>query len=106
MTCISNVLFWMEVILSIVAWSFAIVSLREIKTSPAVTDSGYQWGFWLFIASGTVLGAIAAWMADWAAEDSCLRGVWHCVTCRGCRKGGSDDDDRGEPLIQGDNTGV
>lgn len=101
LTCISNVLFGVEVILSIAAWSLAITSLREIKTSPAVTSSGYQWGFWLFIASGTILGALAAWMADWAAEDSCLRGIWHCITCRSCRKGGDGDDDKREPLVQG-----
>jgi len=98
LTCISNVLFSLEVLLSIVTWSFAISSLRIIKTGPQVTNSEYQWAFWLFIATGTIVGALAAWMADWAAEDSCLRGIWHCVTCRSCRKGG-DDDDRGAPLM-------
>lgn len=106
LTCIANVLFGLEVALSIVAWAFAISSLELIKEAPAVSDSGYQWGFWLFVASGTVVGALATWMADWAAEDSCLKGIWHCVTCKSCRnKDRSDDDDRGEPLI-GDSSAV
>ena len=107
LTCVSNVLFWIEVILSIVCWSFAISSLHIIKDAPSVTESGYEWGFWVFIATGTVVGALAAWMADWAAEDSCLRGVWHCITCRSCRKGDDDaaDDDKVEPLI-GDSSGA
>lgn len=99
LTCISNMLFWIEVILSIVTWSFSITSLKMIKTHPSVTSTAYQWGFWLFIASGTICGALAAWMADWAAEDSCLRGAWNCILCRPCRKGDSDDDDKVTPLI-------
>mmetsp|Transcript_5257 Transcript_5257/g.11933 ORF Transcript_5257/g.11933 Transcript_5257/m.11933 type:complete len:230 (+) Transcript_5257:86-775(+) len=87
LTCISNVLFWAEVLLSIVTWAFAISSLSLIKAGPSVSSSGYQWGFWLFLFSGTVFGAIAAWMADWAAEDSALRGIWQCITCKRCRQG-------------------
>ena len=104
----ANFLFWVEVILSIVVWSFAISSLSLIKSSPSVSSSGYQWGFWLFIATGTVVGALAAWMADWAAEDSFAREFWHCIKaillCRMCRKDKDDtkvgdDDDKIEPLI-------
>jgi len=66
-----------------------------------VESSEYQWGFWLFIASGTIMGAMSAVMADWAAEDSALRGIWRCVlctvTCRMCRK--DDGDERGRPLL-------
>jgi len=98
LTCISNVLFGGEVILSIVSWSFAISSLNMIESSAQVTSSEYQWGFWLFLFTGTVVGFLAAWMADWAAEDSCLRGIWHCITCRPCMKGDSDNE-RGEPLL-------
>ena len=74
-------------------------SLSKIKNATGVLDSSYQWGFWTFIACGTVLGAMAACMADWAAEDSALRGIWHCLTCRSCRKKDRDDDERGEPLM-------
>ena len=105
LTCIANVLFGIEVILSIVTWSFAISSLRFIKSGPSVTSTEYQWGFWLFLVSGTIAGALATWMADWAAEDSCLRGIWQCITpiitCRICRKN-NNDDERGEPLIGDD----
>jgi len=45
------------------------------------------------------MAAIAAWMADWAAEDSALRGIWHWITCRPCRKE-NDGDDRGDRLLQ------
>mmetsp|Transcript_8047 Transcript_8047/g.17450 ORF Transcript_8047/g.17450 Transcript_8047/m.17450 type:complete len:254 (-) Transcript_8047:57-818(-) len=102
LTCISNVIFGTEVVLSIVSWSFAIASLKDIKEGPSVTHSAYQWAFWLFIATGTVVGALATWMADWASEDSCLRGISNCIcgiiTCRMCRKE-KHDDERGEPLI-------
>lgn len=54
LTCVANVLFWIEVALSIVTWSFAISSLSIVKGHPAVSDSSYQWGFWLFLVSGTV----------------------------------------------------
>ena len=65
-----------------------------------VSDSGYQWGFWLYILCGTIIGALSAWMADWAAEDSCLRGVWHCILCKHCRK--KSNDEKAEPLIPGE----
>ena len=49
-------------------------------------------------------------MADWAAEDSFARKLWHTIKwfllCRMCRKdkddkdkSGVDDDDKVEPLI-------
>lgn len=100
LTCIANLLFWVQVVTSIVCWSFAISSLKQIETRPGVTSSAYQWGFWLFIFSGTVFGAIAAWMADWAAEDSCLRGAWHCMTC--CFRKDESENERNDnttPLI-------
>lgn len=101
LTCISNVIFWIEVVLSIVAWSFTISSLKLIATAPSVTHTEYQWGFWLFLFSGTVFGAMAAWMADLAAEDSCLRGAFHCLTC--CFRGDDDDDDdKRKPLVGDD----
>jgi len=101
LTCISNVLFWAEVLLSIVTWSFTISSYRLIKGAATVSSTEYQWGFWLFIASGTILGAIAAWMADWAAEDSALRGIWQCLTCHSCRNK-EKSDERGAPLLPDD----
>ena len=98
LTCISNLIFWVEVVLSIVAWSFAISSLKLIETGPTVTSTEYQWGFWLFLFSGTVFGALAAITADWAAEDSFLRGIFHCFTC--CFRGDKDDDDdKRTPLV-------
>jgi len=97
LTCVSNVLFGSEVVLSIVSWSFAIASLQTIKTGPNVNITEYQWGFWLFLISGTILGALATWMADWAADDSCLRSIWHIITCRSRRNNGGNEDDGGEP---------
>lgn len=99
--CISNVLFGIEVVLSIVTWSFAIASLKLIETGPSVTSTEYQWGFWLFLISGTIIGGLATWMADWAAEDSCLRGILRCITCHSYRESRGNKDDRGEPLIGG-----
>ena len=100
LTCISNLLFWAEVALSIVTWAFTISSLNMIKSGAMVSNPMYQWGFWLFIATGTIIGALSAWMADWAAEDSALRGIWHCITCRRCRKKDEAEDDKplSEPL--------
>lgn len=83
--CIANVLFWIEVILSIVGWSFTIASVQVIKDAPNVNSVGYLWGFWVFIFAGTVGGALAAVTADWAAEDSVMRTIFRCLTCR-CRK--------------------
>lgn len=40
---------------------------------------------------GTIVGGVAASMADWAAEDSCLRGVWRILTCHPCRHKNDDD---------------
>ena len=89
----------LEVALSIVTWAFAISSLNLIKGGgDTVSEEGYQWGFWLFIICGTIVGGLSAWMADWAAEDSALRGIWNCILCRPCRKK-DDNDERGEPLI-------
>uniref|UniRef100_A0A7S1YTP6 Uncharacterized protein n=1 Tax=Trieres chinensis TaxID=1514140 RepID=A0A7S1YTP6_TRICV len=73
-------LFWIEVSLSIVAWSFVISSMRFIQDAPQVDEASYGWSFWLFIFSGSVLGAICATLADWAAEDSI------CVKCYSCFK--------------------
>ena len=99
---LSNVLFWIEVILSIVTWAFTISSLNLVKDGAnMVSDSGYQWGFWLYILCGTIIGALSAWMADWASEDSCLRGVWYCILCKHCRKKSSNDE-KNEPLIPGE----
>merc|ERR1711862_146769 len=89
LTCISNVLFGSEVILSIVSWSFAIASLKTVERGPNVTSTSYQWGFWLFLISGTILGAIATWMADWASDDSYLRGIWHINQSSGLESSGS-----------------
>ena len=97
--CISNVLFGLEVLLSIVTWSVAVSTLRLIRAEPPVTSSEYQWPFWLFLGSGTVMGALATWMADWAAEDSCLQGVWHCVTCHKRKERDKNEDERVVPLI-------
>mmetsp|Transcript_12317 Transcript_12317/g.28067 ORF Transcript_12317/g.28067 Transcript_12317/m.28067 type:complete len:232 (-) Transcript_12317:91-786(-) len=99
LTCVSNVLFGLETMLSVVAWSFAIATQQTIKSGPNVTESFYQWGFWLFLASGTILGGFTTMLADWAADDSCFRAIWHIILCKRCRKK-DDRDDRGEPLIQ------
>ena len=54
----------LEVALSIVTWAFAISSLNLIKGGgDALSAEGYQWGFWMFIICGTIVGALAAWMA-------------------------------------------
>ena len=57
-------------------------------------------GFWLFLASGTILGGVTTMLADGAAEDSCFRAIWHIVLCKRCCRKKDDKDDRGEPLIQ------
>eukprot|EP00566_Odontella_aurita_P023317 CAMPEP_0113565964 /NCGR_PEP_ID=MMETSP0015_2-20120614/22463_1 /TAXON_ID=2838 /ORGANISM="Odontella" /LENGTH=205 /DNA_ID=CAMNT_0000468207 /DNA_START=159 /DNA_END=773 /DNA_ORIENTATION=- /assembly_acc=CAM_ASM_000160 len=63
---IAMLLFWIEVFVSIVAWSFGIVSVNMVNNSEIEgVSSGYEWGFWLFIATGTILGAICAWLTDW-----------------------------------------
>jgi len=88
--CIANVLFWTEVVLSVVVWSFAISSVNLIATGESVVQTGYEWAFWVFLVFGSIVGGIAAAMADWAAEDSFLRGIWRLLTCHSCRK--RDDD--------------
>ena len=85
MDCIVNMLFWIEVVLSIVAWSFVISFVNIIRDAPQILSTGYLWGFWVFISSGTILGAIYAITADWAAESSFFRSFFRCLTCR-CNK--------------------
>lgn len=90
MDALANVLFWLEVVLSIVVWTLCINSLNLIGNSPAVLETSYEWAFWVFVAFGTVVGGIAASMADWAAEGSCLRWWIRCITGRNKKE---DDDD-------------
>mmetsp|Transcript_13917 Transcript_13917/g.23175 ORF Transcript_13917/g.23175 Transcript_13917/m.23175 type:complete len:239 (-) Transcript_13917:1470-2186(-) len=89
MDAVANVLFWFEVVLSIAAWSLCINSLSLIRNSPSVTETSYEWAFWVFVVFGTIIGGVAATMADWAAEGSCLRWFFRCITCRK-----KDDDDK------------
>lgn len=123
---LAMVLCWIEVILSIVCWSFAIsvvtmirgvdattlfwdevdtfshidfaeftnitgVTSAEAAVGDAVTDitsGNFLWGFWLFMISGTVCGALCATFAGWAAEGSLLKcvcsaiiGFFKCIFC-------------------------
>ena len=107
---IAMICYWVEVALSIVTWSFCISvvtiirdqeftdilteeaqNLAQVEEVMDITEGHFLWGFWVFIFSGTVMGAVCATFADWAADGSCLRmiknlitGVVSCLCC--CKK--------------------
>lgn len=102
---IAMIAYWLEVVLSIVCWSFCIsvvtiiqdVDFLDLATEEAENIAGltkvddlvngsFLWGFWLFIFTGTIMGAVCATLADWAAENSCLRLITNCVACLFCCK--------------------
>jgi len=70
--------YWIEVLVSIIAWSFAISVMYILRGFEGV-DSNLSWGFWLFVASGTIFGGICATLADWAAESSILKRLCCCL---------------------------
>jgi hypothetical protein len=100
------VLCWIEVILSVVCWSFAIsvvtmirdesldsllydefenlASIKNVTSAESlitdVTQGNFLWGFWLFLISGTICGGLCAIFAQWAAEGSLLNCVCDAVT--------------------------
>uniref|UniRef100_A0A7R9W1U4 Uncharacterized protein n=1 Tax=Pseudictyota dubia TaxID=2749911 RepID=A0A7R9W1U4_9STRA len=84
---LAMIIYWIEVILSIVAWSFAIVANNMVNNANVEgVGGGYEWAFWLFIVTGTILGAICAMLTSWASDDSIIRKCFRCVFCC-CRKG-------------------
>jgi len=94
---IASIAYWIEVALSIVSWSFCISVVTIINDSSftdlvqeeasnivqledvtGLVEGNFLWGFWIFIASGTVLGAVCATLADWAGEGSILQCLFCC----------------------------
>jgi len=102
---------WLEVILSIAAWSLVIstvsmmrnediltvlqeegnavydataaaISSENAMAMEAVYTEGYfLWGFWLFMVCGTVFGIFSAILADWASDGSLLKCVSNILCC-------------------------
>ena len=102
---IASVAYWIEVALSIVAWSFAISvvmmlkdqsitdlvqdefdNIQNVENVTDLTEGNFLWGFWVFIFSGTFLGAVCATFAGWAAEGSFLKCFADCFACVFCCK--------------------
>jgi hypothetical protein len=103
---IAMIAYWIEVVLSIIAWGLCIsvvtilrgedvqdIVLEEFQNIQNAQDiedfevgSGFLWGFWLFIFSGTFMGALSAIFADWASEGSLLKCLGNCVLCLLCCK--------------------
>lgn len=94
---LASIAYWIEVGLSIVAWSFAISVVmlirgetfqglveseaEEIEELEDIAKGSFLWGFWLFAFTGTIVGMFCATFASWAADGSILS----CLTCC-CRK--------------------
>ena len=72
--------YWIEVFLSIVAWSLALSVMFILRGFEGV-ESNVLWGFWLFLVSGTICGGICATLADWAAESSLLKCLFDILCC-------------------------
>lgn len=102
---IASIAYWIEVALSIVAWSFAISvvtivrdeaftdviageaeNIGSISGVEEITDGNFLYGFWLFIFCGTFVGSLCAIFAGWAAEGSCLGCFVDAVACLFCCK--------------------
>lgn len=69
---IAMVISGLEVVTSIVAWSFAISSMYLFRGF--LTDAKVElgWGFGLFVGCGTLLGVLSASLLEVASEDSRL----------------------------------
>mmetsp|Transcript_46771 Transcript_46771/g.69180 ORF Transcript_46771/g.69180 Transcript_46771/m.69180 type:complete len:224 (-) Transcript_46771:109-780(-) len=81
--------YWVVALLSIISWSFVISSVAIMRDDGI--EVAYMWGYWLFVAAATALGAICGTLADWASEDSWLSGIFGCIgkiLC--CCRGGED----------------
>lgn len=76
--------YWIEVCCSIVAWSFTISTVYLYRDESDTQSSEYLWGFYLFILSGTICGAICAGLAGWAAEGSFLKCIGDTIKCIIC----------------------
>lgn len=102
---IASIAFWVEVLLSIVAWSFCVSvvtilrgeaftdllveeaeNIGGIQEVTDIADGNFLWGFWIFILSGTIIGALCATFAGWAAEGSFLNCLVDAVACLFCCK--------------------
>jgi hypothetical protein len=98
----ASIAYWIEVGLSIVAWSFTISTVttlrgesfqglleaeaENIEEVDDVLEGNFLWGFWLFIFSGTFVGSLCAIFAGWAAEGSLASCFTNCVACVFCCK--------------------
>ncbi|CAB9518620.1 expressed unknown protein [Seminavis robusta] len=96
---LAMIFYWIEVILSIAAWSLCISvvsmlrgediqtillgefeNVQQLENVEGIVDGNFLWGFWLFLFSGTVMGALCAIFADWAAEGSLLSCLFSCIS--------------------------
>jgi hypothetical protein len=102
---IAMIAYWIEVLLSIVAWSLCISvvsilrgedvqdivwgevqNIQDMQSAQNIVDGNFLWAFWLFLFSGTVMGALCAVFADWASDGSLLKCLGNCVACLLCCK--------------------
>ena len=81
---IVSILCWIEVLFSILAWSFAISTVVLLRDLDDTDSADFLWGFWIFLLSGTILGGVCAVLSDWAAEGSILKCALNCFKCVVC----------------------
>jgi hypothetical protein len=73
-------IYWFEVLLSIIAWSLVISAVNAVKKYDEIIDSNYEWGFWMFLVFGTFLGIACAVVAGWASENSMVIKIYAAIT--------------------------
>lgn len=74
------IIYWFEVLLSIIAWSLVISAVNEVKKFDRIMDSSYEWGFWMFLVFGTFVGIACAVLAGWASENSMVMKIYAAIT--------------------------